>query len=104
MPSEAKPFWTVLTFSATDIAQQLTLVMAEKLRQVTAMSLSNTTEWVSETGKTVAENSPVTQLIEWTNRVRGNLPILASHSTICLTSRAGESLGCEPNPIVSRRA
>ena len=80
MPSEAKPFWTVLTLSATDIAQQLTLMMAEKLRQVTAMSLSNTTDWVSETGKTVAENSPVTQLIEWTNRVRARTHSLSGKS------------------------
>lgn len=69
MPSEARPFWTALTFGPADIAQQLTLIMAEKMRRVTPMSLSNTSEWVTESGKSVSETSPVSQLIEWTNRV-----------------------------------
>lgn len=69
MPSEARPFWTPLTFGPADIAQQLTLIMAEKMRKVTPMSLSNTSEWVTESGKSVSETSPVSQLIEWTNRV-----------------------------------
>ena len=72
MPSEARPFWTAFTFSATDIAQQLTLIMAEKLRQVTPLSLCLTSEWVSMDGKPASGNSPVLQLIEWTNHVRFN--------------------------------
>lgn len=69
MPSEAKPFWSALTFGAVDIAQQLTVISAERLRQVTPGALANISSWVAEEGKAVTGDSPVKLLIDWTNQV-----------------------------------
>lgn len=70
MPSEARPFWTALTFNAVDLSQQLAVLQFEKLRAVTPAALADTPSWVAEDGKAVSANSPVRQLIDWTNQVQ----------------------------------
>lgn len=70
MPAEAKPFWTALTFPAKEMAQQLTVLLLEKLRQLSPGALANTPLWVKEDGKPMpAGDSPVKHLVDLINQV-----------------------------------